>query len=135
MRPDLKRLIGELRKEICPQRVLDEVQRRTSVKTSPSLRLRLAASLAAGVLMLAGGLLEWRWQAGANGQPPPQLTKRATSDRTRIASQTEEALGIIGRVLTNAGIDSEKIISDRAVPPLRNGLQITKNKIIHPIDL
>lgn len=134
MRPDLTRLISELRKETCPLRVLDEVQRRTTVKTSSSLRLRFAISMVA-ILLLAGGLLAWRWQEGAGGRASLKLAERAASDRIRIARQTEAALRFMGSLLAQAGTDSEKIISNRAAAPLQNSFQTTKNKIIQPLDL
>lgn len=130
MQPDLKRLINDLRQETCPQKVLDEVQRRTATKTSISLQLRFAICLTAAVLVLAGGLLEWQREAGADRRASLKL-----AERTRIARQTEAALGFMGSLLAQAGTDSGKIISNRAATPLQNSFQTTKNKIIQPLDL
>ncbi len=134
MRPDLKQLIGELKKETCPQRVLDEVQRRTAGRTSSSLRLRFAICLTAVFLVLTGGLLEWQRQA-SDSRASVRLAERTALDRNRIASQAEAALGLMGSLLAQAGTDSGKIISERAATPLQNSFQTTKHKIIEPLDL
>ena len=135
MRPDLTRFIQELRNETCPQRVLDEVQRRTSVKARPPARLRWTITFAATVLVLVGGLLGWRWRAGESSRQQARMIAQASADRARVVRQTEDALGWMGSVLASAGTRSEKIISDEAGPPLRASFQITKNKIIPNSDL
>jgi hypothetical protein len=135
MQADLYRLTRELRKETCPGRVHDEVRRRTSPEASSPRRLRFAISVAVAGLVLACGLSVWRWQGGEKTRPQAELPERTTLDRARIANQAEAALGLIGCVLVNAGAHSERVISDRAVLPLRNSLELTKNKIIHNIEL
>jgi hypothetical protein len=42
---------------------------------------------------------------------------------------------LIAAVLLDAGEHSGNVISDRAIPPLRNGLETAKNKIIHRTEL
>jgi hypothetical protein len=42
---------------------------------------------------------------------------------------------LVGSVLLHAGAHSEKIISDRTVPPLRDSFELAKNKITQHIDL
>jgi hypothetical protein len=48
----------------------------------------------------------------------------------QVARQAETALGLIGTMLLDAGAHSESAISNRAIPPLRNGLETAKNKIV-----
>jgi len=58
MDEDLKKLVEELRRETCPQRVIDEVARRLPGKQPSRLRIEFAAACTA-VLLLAGWGL-WR---------------------------------------------------------------------------
>jgi hypothetical protein len=53
----------------------------------------------------------------------------------QAARQAETALGLIGTVLLDAGAHSETVICDRAIPPLCNGLETAKNKIIRHTEL
>ena len=131
MQPDLSRLTRALRKEICPRHVHDEVRRRILLEPSSHGRLRPAISVALAVLVLACGFSIWQWQARRHAE----LAARATIQRARVANQAEAALGLIGAVLVNVGAHSEKVISARAVLPLQNSLEVTKNKIIENIKL
>lgn len=121
---DVSQLARELEKETCPRRVLDGVQHRIAAQKSPPARLRPAIPFAVACMVLAFGLLIWRWQAGENTRQQAKL------DHARITRETKDALGLLGRVLADAGNDSGRIISDRAVPPLRDCLELAKNKII-----
>src|SRR5579871_4766230 len=131
MQEDLSQITRELQKETCPQRVHDEVQRKISSGTSSSRRLRLAVPLAAAALVLVCGVSVWRWHAGEKARQQAALAEQAARERVQIAQQAEGAMGLIGRVLADAGAHSGKVIYDRAVPPLRNSLQTANNKIIH----
>jgi anti-sigma factor RsiW len=133
MQQKLSRLTRELQKETCPQRVRDEVQRRISARASSRGWLRLAIPVAA--LVLVCGVSVWHWQAARNARHQAELAELALRDRVQIARQAEDALGLIGSVLVKTGAHSEKVIYDRAVPPLRNSLQTANNKIIHDIQL
>jgi hypothetical protein len=130
MQQDLSQIASELRKETCPRRVLDEVERQITQKQSAPNRLRLALSYAIAGVILAGCLSVWLWQRNKN--IPSQI---ANPDRVQVANQAEYALALVGSELLDAGAHSEKIISDRAVPPLRNSIEIAKNKIINPMEL
>ena len=125
---DLSRLTRELKNETCPQRVRDEVQRRISAQASSPGWLRLAIPLAA---LLVCGVLSWHWQAEKNAKRQAELAQLELRNRVQVAQQAEDALGLIGSVLVDAGAHSEKVIYDRAVPPLRNSLQTANNNIIH----
>jgi hypothetical protein len=92
-------------------------------------------ALAMAAVVLAFGLSVWRGQADEKAQRQARMAKCTTLDRARIANQAETALGLIGSVLVNASAHSEKVISDRAVLPLQNSLELTKNKIIRNIEL
>lgn len=135
MRPDLTRFIRELRKENCPQRVLDEVRRRTAAETAAPRWWRRAMPVTVAALVLAAGLAAWQWPAGGIARQPATLTAQAADERARIARQTEDALGLMGSVLARAGDRSGQIISDGVVPPLQESFQITKHKLIHSTDL
>ena len=135
MQRDVSGLVRELKKETCPQRVLDEVGRRIATKGSSPRRWRLAIPLAVVGLVVVCSLSIWRWQAGENARQQAKLVEQTTLDRARVASQAQDALGLLGSVLANAGADSGRIISDTAVPPLRDSFELAKNKIIHPTEL
>lgn len=135
MQQDLSQLARELRKETCPRRVLDEVERQISQKESPPIRLRLALFCAVAGFVLVGCLSVWLWQGNENARPQATLVEHPKPDRAQAANQAEDALALMGSVLLEASAHSEKIISDRAVPPLRNSIETARNKIIHRIEL
>jgi type VI protein secretion system component VasK len=135
MQKDVPGLIRELKKEKCPQRVRDEVRGRIAARESSPRRLRLATSLAFAALVLVCCLSVWRWHAAENARQQAQLAQRTMLARAQVTDQAAAALRLVGGALLDAGARSEKVISDRAVPPLRNSLELAKNKIIHPIEL
>ncbi len=132
MQEDLSRLTRELQKETCPQGVLDEVGRRIESR-SPSRR-RFAIALAFASVVAVCCLVVWQWQARVNARQQAEL-ERVRLARVQVATQARDALGLIGMELVDAGAHSGKVISDRAVPPLRDSLQTAKNKIIQHIEL
>jgi len=132
MQPDLQRIVRELKKEKCPQRVRDQVRGRVSARES--MRLRHAAPLAFAGFILACCLVVWQWQARENARRQAQLAQ-LTMERTRVARQAQDAMGLVGSVLLDAGEHSEEIISERTVPQLRNSFETAKNKLTQHIDL
>ena len=132
MQPDLQRIVRELKKEKCPQRVRDQVRGRVSARES--MRLRHAAPLAFAGFILACCLAVWQWQARENARRQAQLAQ-LTMERTRVARQAQDAMGLVGSVLLDAGEHSEEIISERTVPQLRNSFETAKNKLTQHIDL
>ena len=128
MQPDLPRLIHELKKETCPQRVRDKVRGQISARESSPRGWRLAIPALAAGLVLMCSLSVWRWRAIEHERQQVRLAE-VTLERARVASQAQDALGLVGSVLLDAGAHSEKVISDRAVPPLRNSLETAKNKL------
>ena len=135
MDQNLPRLVSELRKETCPQRVIDEVGRRIAPQTTSADPFRHAIPLAAACLVLLSGLAVWEWAGTGNSERRVKAPKKGAIDSAQIAQQAEGALGIIGTVFLDATAHSEKVIFNRAVPPLRNGLETAKKKIINRIEL
>jgi hypothetical protein len=133
MQPDLTPLIRELKKETCPQRVRSRVRGRIAARESSPRRLRFAIPIAIAGLVLACCLSVWRWNEHARHQTA--LAELNVRERAHTMNQAEDALGYVGSVLLQAGAHSEKVIADRAVPPLRSSLEITKNKIIPNLEL
>lgn len=127
------RLARELRKGTCPQRVLDEVRRQIAAEAPARAPWRFAIPFAVAAFALICGVSVWRWQTRENARQA-RIAEQTWVERTEAANQAKDALGLVGSVLLNAGADSEKIISARAVPPLQNSLYTAKNKII-PIEL
>jgi hypothetical protein len=135
MQEDLTGLARELRKETCPRRVIDNAIRRIAAERPQPRRLRYAIAVAlAGAVLLCGLLVRSRL-AGGNAGRQRELAEQQAQVRMQAARQAETALGIIGTVLLDAGAHSETVISDRAIPPLRNGLETAKNKIIRQKEL
>jgi hypothetical protein len=135
MHEDLQQLARELRKETCPQRVLDEVARRISTQTPRPNRFpyAIAAALAAAVVLCGIALL--RWPSGGNSQRSSELAERQAIERVQIARQAEGTLAYVGQVMVHASAHSEQVILNRAVPQLRNSFETAKNKIMNRIDL
>lgn len=134
MSQDLSRLTRALREEKCPQRVLDEVERRISQSAPRRFRWALPLAVAAVVLVVAGFFV---WQGRIDRTAPRQAkgSMSPQSNPAQIASQTENALNLMGSVLIDAGARSERIIVAQAVPPLRDGIETARNQIIKNTDL
>jgi hypothetical protein len=136
--PGLERELRELRKETCPQRVIDEVRCRIAAETggarvlpragsTANHRLRFVIPVTLASIMLVCGLLLTRWRpAGDNGRQP----ELAAQQTHQVARDAETALGLIGAALLDASSRSETVISDRAIPPLQHGFDTARDKII-----
>ena len=131
MDENLKRLVEELRKETCPQRVLDEVARRLPQNAPSWFRSAFAVAVVAAILL--SGLALWRLPADSITHQKPNAGAPVAMDSTRAAQQAGVALGCIGAALRDAGTRSEEIILRTAVPPLRNSLQTAQNKLMNHI--
>ena len=131
MDENLRRLVEELRRETCPQRVLDEVARRLPRPAPSLLRMKFAVAVFAAVVL--GGLALWRWPADRITREQPNAAFPVAMDSARAARQAGVAFECLSAALRDAGARSEEIILKTAVPPLRNSLQSAKNKIINPI--
>ena len=129
MDQNLQRLVSELRKETCPQAVLDQVARRlpTAAHAPHSFRYVLAGGvLGLGLLCVVAVR---QWQARDDGHGRTKLANATSLESARIANETELALGYIGSILRDASTHSGKLIFEGAGPPLRDSLQKAKEKI------
>lgn len=135
MHEDLQQLARELRKETCPQRVLDDVARRISAQTPPPnrFRYRIAAGLAALVVLCGIALLRWPSREGS--VPAPEVASKEIVDRVQVARQVEGTFAYIGKVMVDAGAHSQKVILNDAVPQLRNSFETAKDKLMNHIEL
>jgi len=135
MHEDLQQLARELKKETCPQRVLDEVARRISAQATQPNRFRygIAAALAASVVLCGLSLL--RWPRGGGFPRASEVAPKEIIDRALVVRQAEGTLAYIGQVMVHASAHSEKVILNDAVPPLRDSLETAKNKIVIRIEL
>jgi hypothetical protein len=125
MDDQLQRLVRELRRESCPPEVIDRVAQRITREKGGARRLRSAWAWGVALLALLVGFGTWQRQAVRK--------EKARGDRMRIAEQTAGALGYVGQVLLEVAAQSQDSILKEAVPPLRDGLQTTKNKVINRI--
>jgi hypothetical protein len=129
MDENLQRLIGELRNEVCPQRVRDEVTRRISSQELHVGSFRYALPAGATLLILCG-LVVWRWPESRHTQPRPRWAQSETVERARVIAQAQGALGYVGNALLRAGARSEMALNIEAVPQLRNRFESATQKII-----
>ena len=135
MQEDLPGLARELRKETCPRRVIDATLRRIAAETPPPSRLRYALPVALASLVVFCALLVVRRPVTGNDRPPQRLAAQQAYAPAGVAREAEGALQLIGTVLVDAGAHSKSVISERAIPPLRNGFETARNKIIHHTEL
>jgi hypothetical protein len=146
MDENLQQLTRDLRKETCPQRVLDEVARRISAQPPAPNRFRYAIAGALTALIVLGGIALWRWPIDKGSPPAPQLVQTdallrqkhyggQAINRALVARQAEGTLAYIGQVMVHAGAHSEKVILNETVPQLRNSFETAKNKIMNRIEL
>ena len=135
MQKDLTRLTRELRKETCPQRVIDNALRRIAAETPPTSPLRYAVPVILAGAVLVGALLLRSWVNGNNDARDREWVQQQAQHRVQVARQAETALALIGTALLDAGIHSETALSDHAIPPVRNGLETAKNKLLRRTEL
>jgi len=135
MHEDLQQLARELRKETCPQRVVDEVARRISAQSPPPNRFGYKIAVALGALVALCGIALWRWPTAENTPRASEVMSKEAVDRVQVARQVEGTFAYIGQVMVDASAHSEKVILNDAVPQLRNSFETAKNKIMNRIDL
>jgi hypothetical protein len=129
MDQNLQRLVSELRKETCPQAVLDQVARRLSTAAHAPNPFRYGlAGVVLGLVLLCV-VAVWQWQARDAAHRRTKLANGTSLESARIAKETEWALGYIGSILRDAGTHSGSVILKEAGPPLRDSFQRAKNKV------
>ena len=134
MDQDLQRLVRELRKERCPQRVLDRVAQRVCAQPRPRSRLGYKIAAVAAALALLCGLAVWRRPMVGEAWRYHEPARRASLARARVAEEARGALGYVGCFLLDASARSEKIVLNEAVPPLRNSFATARNKILNHME-
>ncbi|HVV71175.1 MAG TPA: hypothetical protein VHI52_06705 [Verrucomicrobiae bacterium] len=133
MDQDLQRLTSQLRQERCPPRVMDAVTQRIRAQR-PNRGHRLGAmALATTALVLISTVAVW-FRPSPKTPPLVQPPVQANLERTKLAAETEGALGYIGSVLLNASTRTERIVLNQAVPPFRNSLATAREKLLNHIE-
>lgn len=134
MQKDLRRFASALRQETCPRRVIVGAGQKIAAQKSLSAPLRYSLPFALAGAALLGALLLRSHLTGGNTRHQAKLAAQQAR-QVQLARQTETALGLIGAVLLDARAHSENAISDHAIPPLRNGLQTARNKLLRHTEL
>jgi hypothetical protein len=139
MDEQLQRLVRHLREESCPPEVMERVARRIAQEKASARRFWPRWGWAVACVVLLVTLGAWQWQSALDAQrrvaelEAREHADRARADRVRVAEQTAGALAYIGQALREAAAHSQDSILKKAVPPLRDGLQTTKNKVMDRI--
>ena len=131
----LQKLIRQLQYEKCPPTVLDRVVQRISREKTPSHSLRSVLVWAVSMACLLGVVAFWQWQARREVQflAAERAAAQVRANRALVVQQTQEAFGYIGQALIRAAAQTENALSKEAVPQLRNGFEIVKNKVTKSI--
>jgi hypothetical protein len=111
---------------------MDRVARR--IAREKTGRFRLASGWGVAFLALLVALGAWQWHAGRDARRRAvELEAKARADRARVATETAGALGYVGQILLEVAAQSQNSILKEAIPPLRESLKTTKNKVINHI--
>jgi len=103
-----------------------------SVKEILFSRLLKSAFVTTGLAAICG-LVIWQWPTAREAQRRPGSAVHASLSRAQVVREAEGTLGYIGCVLLNAGARTEKIVLNQAVPPLRNSVTTTREKLLNHI--
>ena len=122
MRDPLDILIAERRREKAPSRTLDAVRARIHRDRPSHSWLRPVGIVFATVLMLAL-VLQAPWS------PRNQMELTAT-ERAEVLDQTMTSLAVIADALEKAGASSTETFFQSSAPPIRDGLESVKQKLI-----
>ena len=129
----LQRLVSELQRESCPPEVMERVARGVAKQKGARFRYGWAWGIAFLTVLIALGAWQQRRSGREAEKEAVKLEAQLRSDRTRIAEETAGALGYVGQVLLEVAAQSQDSILKEAVPPLRDSLETTKNKVIKNI--
>jgi len=133
MDDQLQRLVRELRKQSCPPGVMDRVAQCISEEKVGTRWSRLAWSLGIAFLTLiaAFGIGARQWKAVRHTErQAAELPAKPHMERAHAAQQAAGALAYIGQVLLETTAHSQNSILKKALPPLRDSLETTRNKVI-----
>jgi len=134
---ELQNLIRHLQDEKCPQSVLDRVEQTIARQKTPrrSMRASLVLAWTVSIVCLFGAIALWQRQARREAQfvAAEMAAAQAETDRALVVQQTQEAFGYIGQALLRAAVHTENTLLKEAVPPIRNGFELVKNKVNKPI--
>ena len=138
MDPQLQKLIRQLQDEKCPLAVRDRVAQRIAREKAKTparpLRTSLAWALSiACIACLVGAVTLWQAQARRESQRVAAEHAATRAHRALVVQQTQEAFGYLGQAFLRAASHTENALSKEALPPLRNGFEILKNKVTNPI--
>lgn len=127
--PELKR---ELRRERCPQAVLDAVQAVAQADASTTERTAFGAwaMVALAVAALAGAF--WVWQQSAPpAQPtaPAELVSLRADEVKQAIRQTEYSILLMGKLFRNATDHSQQVVIEASLPALQSGLSNIKQTL------
>jgi hypothetical protein len=125
MDEDLQRLTDTLRHQICPPDVIERVMQGIGRDQAQRRGCQWRYAWAMAGLALIVTLSTWQVQV--------RREHRARADRVRVIQQTEGALAYVGHTLLQAAARAEDTLSKQAMPPLRNSLETTKNKLMNRI--
>lgn len=122
----VQRLVQALRAEKCPMRVLENVAARIAEKRRTAWKLAwMPIGFAVGLAALLAFVGIWRWP-GQDTPGPLQASQPSPAeqaDQARVVEEAGTALAFIGSVLLEAGQQTETILLEQAVPPLRSGFE------------
>ena len=136
MDQELQKLIRQLQHEKCPPAVMERVTQRISREKSSALSLRPYFASAALSAVLLGAVALWQWQSHREAMRVAVAEvslKQERANRALVVQQTGDAFGYIGEAFIRAAAHTENALSKQAVPPLRNGFEVVKNKVNKPI--
>jgi hypothetical protein len=124
MDQELQRLKRLLREEKCPRHVLQKLERKIIHDRNRSRPRKNFTKLLLPVGALAAVVLAmFMWRPPLEVQIPAEPATVPVIDHAQVVQETKFSLACIGLVLLEAANSSETIIKERAVSPLRDGLE------------
>lgn len=128
---ELQELIRRLQEEKCSSAVLDRVSRRVSRGNAPArVWRRPSLAWAASIACLVGVAALWQWDVRRDAR---RAAAQTSAERALVVQQSQEAFGHIAHALLRVAAQTEDVLLKDAVPPLRDGFETVKSKVINPI--
>lgn len=131
----LQELTRQLREEKCPPRVLQRVAQRVSRGKAPALSWRASLAWTVSIACLLGAVALWQVRANREAQRAAAelAAAQVRARRALVAQQALEAFGRVGQALLRVAARTENTLLKEAAPPLRNGFETAKSKVINPL--